>query len=474
MSDRPAIAIVGGGITGLSVALRLEKLLALKHRAASITIFEAADRLGGKIETRRQGDLVLELGAESFLVRKPRGIGLCRDLGVDHRLIGTRSDTKRTFIFYDDDLYELPRDIVAFVPASTSSIASCRVLSPIGRVRMAMDLIKPARKDMDDETLESFLARRFGREAYRRMIEPMLCGIYSGDGSQLSVEATYPQLRELERTYGSLIRGLSLTRQASDFELKIASPFATFPNGMSEFIQEIASRLQVTKLQLSQAVASVRQTPNGYDLTFANQGSQRFDFVVLTGTSFQSADLIAEDFPQLAQMLRQIPHASTATINIWYDSAMVGNPMRGYGFVVPSDQQRFITAVTWTSSKHADRAPSQMKLLRAYAGRAGAELDLSLSDFQILELVLDDLARTMRLKAKPLGYLIKRWPLGSPQYTLGHRERLASIDNQLDTCPRLYLSGASYRGVGIPDCIADAERTAAQIAASVDVKESTA
>lgn len=463
-SIQPTVAIVGGGITGLCVANRLEKLLGTMRPLPAIALFEASDRLGGKIETCRDGEMVLETGAESFLARKAAGIRLCQELDLAGRLIETRADTKRTFIFCGNELHQLPEGMTGFVPSTVGSIFSCHFLSSLGKMRMAMDFVLPARRSATDESLAHFMTRRFGGEAYRCMIEPLLCGIYSGDGSQLSLTATYPQLRKLEQKYGSIIRGLLATKKSSEAEKAFQSPFVTLPNGLSELIQAITSRLRFVRLHLSSPVVSIERRPTVFKLNFANRNSQLFENVVLTGSSLQSAALLSSESPELASELRAIPHVSTATVNLWYDSETVNHPMQGYGFVIPSGEQRFVTAVTWTSSKHWGRAPLGVKLLRAFVGRDGAELDLRLSDTQIVDGVRDDLQRTMGIRAIPRGCLVRRWPMASPQYRLGHLGRLSRIDELLKKWPRLYLCGASYRGVGIPDCIADGERAADRLA----------
>jgi oxygen-dependent protoporphyrinogen oxidase len=285
------------------------------------------------------------------------------------------------------------------------------------------------------------------------------------------VAATYPQLPEIERKYGSVIRGLLATRRTTESEQVYKSLFVTLPNGMSELIDTMADRLRLTSVHLSSPVVAIDQRHAKLSLYFANGQIQSFDKVVFTGSSLQGASMLEAKAPELARELRAIPHVSTATVNLWYDTDSLNHPMQGYGFVIPSDEQRFISAVTWTSSKHYGRAPSGVKLLRAYVGRDGAELDLGLSDSQIVDGVCEDLRRTMGIRAIPCGYIVRRWPQASPQYRLGHLDRLSRIDDLLRQWPGLLLCGASYRGVGIPDCIDDGQRMADRLLASLGTKD---
>ena len=463
------IAILGGGISGLSAAYYLEKKSAEIGMPVEIELFEANKTLGGKIRTARESGLTLELGAESFLVRKPWAMELIQELGIADQLQSTNPMKRRTYVFRDGSLVQLPEGLSGFVPAKLSALWLNPLLSWSGKIRLAADLLLPGRVDGDeDESIANFITRRLGKQAYERMVEPLLCGIYCADGDKLSLQSTFPQLRELERKHGSLIRGLksrsAATPKSSCDTAKFASPFATFKTGMSFLIESLEETLQATQIKLGQQVTQIQNSEVGWSVVCDGTcRSKNFDTVVVSLPSYTAAKILPESFGDLPRWLNQIPHASTALVNLWYVADRFSHPLDGYGFVVPAKEQQWMTAVTWTSSKHSNRAPDEFRLLRVYLGKAGNEIEDSMEDSMLVELAVRELNRTMSIRHEPYGYKIKRWPLGSPQYNLGHPGILQRITAELKNYSGLHLCGASYRGVGIPDCIRQAREVVGQI-----------
>ena len=455
-NEPPRIAIVGGGISGLSAAWFLEQQAAMNQRPLQIDLYESGERLGGKIRTEQRAGLVLEAGAESFLSRKRAGVALCRALGIADQLRGTRPEHKKTFVWHEGELSRLPEGLTGFVPGNLGSLRSTSLLSVAGKLRVAADLVLPARRGADDESLASFISRRIGRQAYERLVQPLLCGIYCGDGNELSLLATYPELRELEKKHGSLIRGLRSRKNGEAPDSY--PPFVTLPGGMSDLVRAISRQLSRTRIQLSHPISSLQRSSTGYEIN-----EVCYHAVIFATPSFATAELVSDFVPELATQLYAIPHVSTAVVNLWFDSDAIEHELDGYGFVIPSSQQHGVTAVTWTSSKHFDRVDAGRKLIRVYLGRSGAEIDAQIPDNEILKVTRRELGRTMGVDIEADNYLIHRWIKGSPQYTLGHLERLASIEKSLQKLPGVYLCGASYRGVGIPDCIGEAEHAATAV-----------
>ena len=468
------VAIIGGGISGLSTAWFLEQQLRCDEhfagQAVEIELFESNDRLGGKIQTHRQDGLIMELGAESFLSRKPHGMALCQDLGILDRLQGTRPDTRKTFVWWQDRLHALPEGLSGFVPAKLQPLLKTSLLSPLAKARFLLEYFLPPKKSKSDnaecqeESIASFISRRLGRQTYQRLVQPLLCGIYCGDGEQLSLRAAYPELQKLEQEHGSLLRGLK--RKQAQAATSEWPAFVTFSGGMSDLIEAVAEQLQSTTVTSSAAINEILPVEQGYQLNFAApmspQSSDMFDTVIATTSSRISSKLLANADSELANELAGIPHVSTMAVNLWYEADQIDHDLDGYGFVVPSQQQRGVTAVTWTSSKHFHRVPEGLKLIRVYLGRAGDEADLHASDETILKQVDRELRRMMNLTTTPKGYFIHRWFEGSPQYCLGHLDRLERVEKHLTQLPGLFLTGSSYRGVGIPDCIRQAKEVAAK------------
>ena len=465
------VAIVGGGVTGLSVAYQLEQDSSQLGNL-QIDLLESSARLGGKLNSVRVDDMLMEMGAESFLSRKTAAVELCKELGIADTLRGMRPENKKTFIWHSEQMHRLPEGLTGFVPGNIKSLFSTSLLNLGGKLRVAADFLIPAKKSTSDESLESFMTRRLGSQAYRRLVQPLLCGIYAADGSNLSLEATYPELRTLEQKHGSLIRGLQRKhknlRQKPTAEQKLP-PFVTFPGGMSDLITALRSQLQSTQIKNNCRVQSIQPSNDGWELKRNTQSdaetqeeSVTYDAVILACPAFVAANIVADSKPELAKQLRRIPHVSTAAANLWYRATDLKHELKGYGFVVPSSEQNGVTAVTWTSSKHYDRCPDDKKLIRAYLGRAGAEISGDESDEDLMQVVRREIKRFMDVDVEPAGYRIQRWPKGSPQYTLSHPDILEQIQKQLDGSPRLYLTGASYRGVGVPDCIREGRSTAKQ------------
>lgn len=449
------VAIIGGGVSGLSAARSLEQQLP----NVNIELFEASNQLGGKIQTREVEGLTLELGAESFLSRKPHGIALCDQLELTQHLRGTNPNNKKTFVWHGEQLHPLPEGLSGFVPSNMNSLKSSTLLNGFGKLRIGLDYLLPVRNAGGDESLASFMSRRLGKQAYQRLVQPLLCGIYCADGKDLSLNATFPELRDLVEKHGSLIRGLRSRKPATG--QPALPPFVTLPGGMSDLIHSLQSSLGRTRISLASPTAQINHGDE-IEVRLSDGARDHFDAVIVATSSQIAAPFFSDEQSQLKQALQSIPHVSTATVNLWYDTNRFDAKLNGYGFVIPADQQNGITAVTWTSSKHFDRAPDHRRLIRAYVGKANDELASTTTDEEIMSTVLRELKRTMGLNSVPLGSLITRWPNGSPQYTLGHLDRLAAIDEQLKGLPGIFLCGSSYRGVGIPDCIREAQNSATQ------------
>src|SRR5579872_6887086 len=253
------VVIVGGGIAGLAAALRIERAAA----DARVTVLEAGSRLGGKIVTAREQGYIVEGGPDSFLTSKPRGLGLCRELGIESRLIGTNEAKRRTFVMRAGRLHPMPEGLSGLVPARLEPLLASDIFSPEGKVRLRHEPDVPPRESDGDETLGSFMRRRFGAEAYERLIEPLMAGIYAGNGDELSLNATFPQLRALERAHGSVIRGI----QAADARRAAGSPFVSFPIGMSELVEAITARFRRVRTLLRAEVRSIRRRGADVEVT---------------------------------------------------------------------------------------------------------------------------------------------------------------------------------------------------------------
>jgi oxygen-dependent protoporphyrinogen oxidase len=448
------VAVVGGGIAGLAAARRLEAVLP----EAELVLFEAADRLGGKIVTERVDGFVIEGAPDSFLSRKERGIGLCNELGLADELIARRPENARTFVRRGSELHPLPEGLTGMIPTSLDALASSALLSDDGRARLAEETQLPAAPAGGDESIASFMTRRLGREVYENLVEPLVTGIYGGDGEQLSLQATFPNLRAIELEHGSLLRGLQAQPGAESGH----PPFVSLRSGMDALVSALAESLELTELALGTAVLSLSSTEAGYAVELGGEAIEA-DGVVLAVPAFVAAEVLRGLDPELSEAHAEIPYASSAIVTFAFREEDLGRALDGYGYVVPRVEGADVLACTWTSSKWAHRAPEGFGLIRVYAGRFGRRDVTRLADGELVALARAELAR-VGIEAEPHLTRIQRWPGGMPQYVLGHPERLARIDAALERHPGLALAGAAYRGVGIPDCTRSGEEAAETVA----------
>ena len=415
---------------------------------------------------------MIEGGPDTFLATKPWGVKLCRELGLESRLHGTNPHQANTYVLHQGRLYRLPEGLTMMIPTRLSSMAKTGLLSWPQKARMGLDFILPAASPNGDESLGSFVSRRLGRAAYERLIEPLMSGIYAGDGDKLSLQATFPYLRELEVKHGGLVRGaLSTRRQMSASGKKspgLRNAFLTPTTGLAEIVDALVRRLQDAGVALRKSTAVKfldREHPH-YRLKLETGEILSADWLILATPAFSAGDLIADLNPALASELHKIEYVSTATISLAYRQSDLPRPLDGYGYVIPRREGRKALACTWTSTKFPHRAPDGFALLRVFVGRAGQEADIQWNEAGLLTLARDELRQTMGIQAEPSFARVFSWERAMPQYNLGHPERLVRIETSLQKSPGLALAGNGYRGIGIPDCIHSGEQAALKILTS--------
>lgn len=447
------VLIVGGGITGLAAAHRLAEAGNTRW-----SLLERASRLGGKIMTERLDGFVIEGGPDCFLGSKPGGLELCRALGIEDRLTGTSPAYRRMYVRRNGRLHELPPGITGLVPWRLRPLLTTSILSARGRVRAAMELLVPRRRDGAEESIAEFVSRRFGWETYHWLVEPLLSGIYAGDGRKLSLSATFPRLCDIERTHGSLIRGMRAARRRRIPHRTTNGPlegpgFLTLPGGMGELVAAVEQDLPAHLMRRGIAVERLRPASRGFEATLSDGSEIESRTVILAVPAYVTADLVEPFNPGLARTLHEIPFVSTATVSVSLHVGDVPQLFEGHGFVSPRAAGGPVVACTWTSNKFPHRVPDDNVLIRYFLGRAGDESVVQASDEEIRHVVRAELERLYGITVEPKRWCIYRWPQGIPQYTLGHGNRLARIEAAAAQHPRLLLAGASYHGVGIPDCI---------------------
>lgn len=465
------LIVVGAGITGLSAAYKAHKA----YPNASILLLESADRLGGKIVTERvnveEGAFIIEGGPDTFLATKPWGVALCAELGLGDRLHGTNPHKKNTYVLKNDHLLPLPDGLAMMIPTNILSILRSGLVSWFSKVRMGLDLIMPsAGKAADeDESLGAFVSRRLGREAYENLIEPLMSGIYAGDGDKLSLLSTFPYLRDLENDHGSLARG-ALAMRAKMSAGKTAavgsrSAFLTPTTGLAEIIEALALALRDIEIRSNTPVRSVMATDGGYSVAIAGQTLET-KRVILASPAWASAKLLDGQtgaLGELGKTIAEVPYTATCTVSLAYNEADLPRELDGYGYVNPRSAGRKALAATWTSTKFPHRAPEGKALIRVFIGRAGEQNEIEWTEEGLLRVALTEMEEVMGITAQPILYRVFQFDNAMPQYNIGHQSILAESARLHECLPGFSLAGAGYRGIGIPDCVNSAQKAVEKV-----------
>ena len=460
------VVIVGGGITGLAAAYAVLTDSRARELRITCTIVERERRLGGKLQTVRQGGCLIETGPDSFLATKPQAAHLCRALGLGDRLIGTLPG-RGVYIAYRRSLYPLPDGLALGIPSRLLPILRSGLLGPIEKLRLGADLILPRNRSDGDESVGAFLRRRLGPAAVDRLAGPLLAGIYAGDADALSLRATFPQLGDWEASHRSLVLAAVSRRRQMRATPNGASPmFLSLTDGMGELVGALEAALARATVLTGQTDRITQKPVDGrrrYHLELGDGRRLEADAVLLATPAFVTADLLAPMAPDVARHLRGIPYVSTAAVTLAYHRDAFPHRLGGHGFVVARGEPLTITACTWMSSKWPHRAPPNLALLRCYLGAAGRDGVVDEDDERLVQLTRADLRTTMGIDAEPTFVHVARWPKAMPQYPPGHLERLEAIDTGMQALPGLVLAGAGYRGIGIPDCIRQGTDAASRI-----------
>jgi protoporphyrinogen/coproporphyrinogen III oxidase len=461
--ERPRLAVIGGGITGLAAAHRVVERA---RDRVEIALFEASDRLGGVIDTERTGDRLVEGGPDSFIVDKPWALDLCLRLGLEARLLPTNERSRRTLVVHAGRLAELPEAFQLMAPGRIGPFLRTPLLSWRGKLEALKDLVLPRGGPQagGDESLASFVRRRLGREVLERIAQPLVGGIYTGDPEVLSLAATMPRFLEMERSSRSVI--LALMRQGRAVPATGTSGarfglFLALRGGIGELVDALAARLPEGSRQTRAPVTAVEpRGERGFVLRFASGAEESFDAVVVALPAPRAASVLAPLDAELASGLRAIEYASSAIVSVVYRRSDLAEPIDAFGVVVPHAERRRVIAASFSSIKFPGRAPDGELLVRAFVGGALQPELFRLDDEAMSHAVRDELRDLLRVRSEPLAMRIRRHPESMPQYRVGHLDRVAGLFARAARHPGLALAGNAYHGVGLPDCIRSGEAAA--------------
>ncbi len=458
MSESPQVAIIGGGITGLSAASFL------RHAGTGVrprvTLVEADQRLGGKIRTDLLGGMPVEAGPDGFLARTPEAADLCRSLGLDQELIAPAPGP--AYLWSRNRLRPIPPGLIMGLPARLGPLLRSGILSPTGILRAGLDLVLPGQALAVDVSVGDLVRSRFGKEVLERLVDPLLGGIYAGRAEELSLLATTPELAALARRHRSLLLALRSSRSAAA-TAPAAPTFLTLASGLQRLVERLRRDLDGADARTGVSATRLTTTPGGaYRIELAGGGAVEADAVILAVPAFAAADLVRAESPVAACELGAIEYASVAVVTLAYPSEALPAPLAGTGFLVPRYESLLLVGCTWLSAKWPHLASSRLTLLRCAVGRAGDERWRELDDEALVARVHADLVRTMGLRRAPLEARVTRWEKAIPQYTVGHLDRLRRIEGALSHLPGVMLAGSAYRGVGVTSCVAQAKAAAAR------------
>ena len=460
------LIVVGGGITGLAAAHRLVELKRTSGADVDVTLLEASDRLGGAFGTERVGDYTIELGADSFITNKPWGIDLVKRLGMEGRMVSPNPEFRRSLILHRGKPVETPVGFNLLAPGKIWPMVKTPLLSPLGKLRAAADYVVPRRKSDDDESLASFVRRRFGQEMLDRIVQPMVGGIYTSDPERLSLQATLPRFVEMERRYGSLIRGMQKSASAEKKQSADASGaryglFATPKAGMSDLLRTLANETGArVSIRLGFKAQQVQVQPNRVVIHSESGERVEGDGFVLALPAYRSAELLEDTDSDLSNGLNEIEYASSAIVVTGHKLKDVAHPLDAFGLVIPHCENRKILAVSFLSRKFPMRAPTDRVILRTFVGGAMQPEQIDCSDEELIETVLAELHVILGVGGEPDFARIVRYNRAMPQYTVGHRERVRKIRELAVKHTNISLAGNAFEGVGIPDCIHSGESSA--------------
>ena len=474
-------AIVGGGIAGLAAAYELHL------RGRSFVVLERAPRAGGVIFSEEVGGFTIDGGPDSLLVQKPAAIALCEELGLGGRLVATKPP-RIAYIQRGGRLHALPAASILGIPTRVRPFVETTLFTWAGKMRMGAEVFVRRRETDDDESIGAFMTRRFGREAAIYLAEPLLAGIHAGNVDRLSMKALFPRLFEAERKHGSLLRAFRPGKTANrdsrsqNPDARIPNPdsripnpesripnrdgaFRSLPGGLSDLVRALVAAVGEANVRTGAAVAAITgRGPFAVRTAFGDIVDARA--LVFATPAFVTAELLRDRDAAIASRCAEIPYASAATVVLAFRRDAVAHSLSGSGFVVPRVENTGLLAASWLSSKWPHRAPDDDHvLLRTFVGGARDPRALDCSDDELVRLSMGALQPLIGVRGQPLFARVYRWDRGNAQHEVGHLDRVAAIDRALARHPGVFLTGSGFRGVGIPDCVADGRATGRQVAA---------
>lgn len=462
---RLSVVIVGGGITGLATGWYLERPARQTGMDLSVVLVERESVLGGKISTLNEDGFIVEGGPDGFLTRKPWALELAKEAGIANDVVYMRASGAS--LLRNGRLHRIPPGLMGPAAASPRDVWGASFLSWRGKLRASLEPLVRKRKATDRESLGGFLRRRVGAELTDTVLEPLMAGIYGSDAYDMSLDALFPMLEEWEQRYGSITRGMREARKAARGAEQPPSAFFSLNGGTHRLVQAVTKGLERTDIICGRTAVAVDRTWEAsprYRVTLDDERTFEADAVVLAMPAQHAGSLIGSFAPGLAPMLGQMHSAPALSVALAFRREDVSHPLDGSGFLSPRSEAGPVAGCTWLSSKWPGRSPRGYVLLRTFV-RMEDDASLARSDAELVDDACEALQPLLGTSGAPERSWVRRWPDGLPQYGVDHTDWLESVERELTAHPGLFLCGASYRGIGVPDCIRQGRDAAERVSA---------
>jgi len=458
------IAVIGAGISGLAAAHAIERLAKEAGLTVETVVLEKEDRTGGKIWSIRDEGYLCEWGPNGFLDNKPMTLELCDRVGLREKLERSNDNARKRFIYSGAELHRLPENGPMFLQSG--------LVTWPGKLRLAMEMIIPPRRDGADETLAEFARRRLGGEALDKLIGPMVSGIFAGDPETMSLQSCFPRIHELEQEYGGLLKAMMKLAKQKKAERKAGKQVASAagPGGvLTSFVEGIQVLTDGTagalkgEVRTGRGVSGLRARKGGWDIEFEDGSTLDADLAVAAIPAHGLTGLLRPFDPALADLVAEIPYAPMNVVCFGYQKERIAYDLDGFGYLISKKEGRDILGTLWDSSIFPARAPEGHVLLRSMMGGATNPRAIDLSDKEVKARTMADLKQIMGISAEPDFVRIFRHPRAIPQYTVGHAARLVAMAGKLAAHPGLFLTGNAFYGIGLNDCVNAGNRTGEQV-----------
>jgi oxygen-dependent protoporphyrinogen oxidase len=454
------VAIVGGGVAGLAAAYELAQVTRRGGESVRVALYEASPRLGGIVETVREGGFVIEGGPDGWMTEKPWARELAEELGLGGELISSNDDGRRTYVLVDGRLEAIPDGMRMMVPGDLKALDASELFSAEAKDAFHCELTRADElreaAPATDESVAEFVRRHFGHEVVEKIGAPLLSGVFGGDVRKLSVRAVMAPFVKMEREHGSLIAALQARTGG-----KSAPLFTTLRSGLGTLIDRMVAAIPQEWIHLDVEVMALQREGDEWSVR-TNAREERFD-AVLIATPVHIARSLLEPLDARAAELMEMEASSAVVVGFGFEDAAIVPVPPGFGFLVPAGSNNLLLACTFMDQKFCDRVPAGGRLLRAFFGRKAAERLMGCGNDEIAAIARMELARVLGPLTRPLPEpritVVRRWPLSLPQYGVGHLERMAELEERVQRLEGVRLLGNGYRGVGLPDLIRDARTT---------------